>query len=66
MAFEPPSDALEFEALSDAEVVVGSAVPHAHDLVLGPYSVHTSADALREAEARIAAIEARLNQEGRL
>ena len=65
-AFEPSNDPLEFEALSDAEFVVGSAVPHEPDLVLGYYSVHTSADALREAEARIAAIRARLVQEGRL
>ena len=65
-AFEPSNDPVEFEALSDAEFVVGSAVPHDPDLVLGYYSVHTSADALREAEARIAAIKARLVQEGRL
>ena len=65
-AFEPSNDPLEFEALSDAEFVLGSAVPHEPDLVLGYYSVHTSADALREAEARIAAIRARLVQEGRL
>ena len=65
-AFEPSNDALEFEALSDAEFVLGSAVPHEPDLVLGYYSVHTSADALRQAEARIAAIKARLVQEGRL
>jgi redox-sensitive bicupin YhaK (pirin superfamily) len=67
-AFEPSNDAIEFEARSDAEFVVGSAVPHEHehDLVLGYYSVHTSAEALREGEARIAAIQARLVQEGRL
>ena len=65
-AFEPSNDAIEFEARSAAEFVVGSAVRHDHDLVLGHYSVHTSADALREGEARISAIRARLVQEGRL
>ena len=65
-AFEPSNGTIEFEARSDAEFVLGSAVPHDHDLVLGYYSVHTSADALREGEARISAIRARLVQEGRL
>jgi redox-sensitive bicupin YhaK (pirin superfamily) len=65
-AFEPSNNPIEFEARSDAEFVVGSAVRHAHDLVLGYYSVHTSADALREGEARISALQARLVQEGRL
>ena len=65
-AFEPSNDAIGFEAQSDAEFVVGSAIPHDHDLVLGYHSVHTSADALREAAARIVAIQERLVQEGRL
>jgi redox-sensitive bicupin YhaK (pirin superfamily) len=65
-AFEPSNDAIEFEAQSDAEFVVGSAVRHDHDLVLGYYSVHTSADALREGEARISQMKAHLVQEGRL
>jgi redox-sensitive bicupin YhaK (pirin superfamily) len=65
-AFEPSNEAIEFEAQSAAEFVVGSAVRHDHDLVLGYYSVHTSADALRAGEARISAIQARLVQEGRL
>jgi len=65
-AFRPSSAAIEFEAQSDTEFVVGSAVPHDHDLVLGSHSVHTSAGALREAEARISAIQAGLTQHGRL
>src|SRR5258707_1188652 len=65
-AFEPSSDAVEFEALTDTEVVLGSAAPHEHELVLGRYSVHTSPDALRDAEAHISAIQTRLVQEGRL
>jgi redox-sensitive bicupin YhaK (pirin superfamily) len=65
-AFEPSSKAVEFEALTDAEFVLGSAAPHEHDLVLGHYSVHTSRDALRDAEAHISASRTRLAQEGRL
>ena len=65
-AFEPSSEAVEFKALADTEFVLGSAAPHEHDLVLGYYSVHTSPDALRDAEAHISAIRTRLVQEGRL
>jgi redox-sensitive bicupin YhaK (pirin superfamily) len=64
--FEPSNDAIEFSAQSDTEFVLGSAVPHDHDLVLGYYSVHTSPDALRNGEAQIAAIRARLVRDGRL
>jgi hypothetical protein len=66
VAFSPSSAAVEFEAQSDAEFVLGSAVPHDCDLVLGSHSVHTSTEALREAEARISAIQTRLIQQGRL
>jgi redox-sensitive bicupin YhaK (pirin superfamily) len=55
-AFEPSSKAVEFEALTDTEFVLGSAAPHEHDLVLGHYSVHTSPDALRDAEAHISGL----------
>jgi redox-sensitive bicupin YhaK (pirin superfamily) len=65
-AFEPSSQAVEFEALTDAEFVLGSAAPHEHDLVTGYSSVHTSSEALRAGEAHIASIKERLVQEGRL
>ena len=65
-AFEPSSAAVEFEALTDTEFVLGSAAPHRHDLVLGYYSVHTSPSALRTGEAHISSIQRRLIQEGRL
>jgi redox-sensitive bicupin YhaK (pirin superfamily) len=64
--FEPSSEAVEFTAQTDAEFVLGSAVPHEHDLVTGYYSVHTSPRALRDGEAHIASIEERLIREGRL
>jgi redox-sensitive bicupin YhaK (pirin superfamily) len=66
VAFKQSGAVIEFEAQSDAEFVLGSAAPHEYDLVLGSHSVHTGAEALREAEARISAIETRLIQEGRL
>ena len=66
VAFRPSSAAIEFEAQSDAEFVLGSAVPHDYDLVLGSHSVHTTAEALHEAEARISEIQKRLIQQGRL
>jgi redox-sensitive bicupin YhaK (pirin superfamily) len=65
-AFEPSSKAVEFEALTDAEFVLGSAVPHNYELVLGSHSVHTTPAALLEAQAHLSAIRTRLVQEGRL
>jgi redox-sensitive bicupin YhaK (pirin superfamily) len=65
-AFEPSNEAVGFEALTDTEFVLGSAAPHAYDLVLGQYSVHTSPAALADAEAHISALRRRLVQEGRL
>ena len=66
VVFGPSSAAIEFGAQTDAEFVLGSAVPHDYDLVLGSHSVHTSTGALHEAEARIATIQTRLIQQGRL
>jgi redox-sensitive bicupin YhaK (pirin superfamily) len=64
--FEPSETGVEFHATEDAEFVVGAAAPHRHDLALGYYSVHTSADALRAGEARISAIRTQLIAKGRL
>ena len=64
--FEESNGALEFEALEDTGFVLGSAVKHPHDLVLGMYSVHTSKQELDRGEARIAEIGKRLRAEGRL
>lgn len=65
-AFEPSSEAVEFQGLTDTEFVLGSAAPHEHELVLGYYSVHTSKEALRNGEAHILSIAKRLAPEGRL
>jgi redox-sensitive bicupin YhaK (pirin superfamily) len=64
--FEPSNDAIDISVEADAEFVIGSAAPHAHDLVLGRYSVHTSIATLYAAEQRIGEIQGRLQSEGRL
>ena len=64
--FEESNGALEFEAVYDTGFILGSAVKHRHDLVLGHYSVHTSKQALDRGEATIAEIGKRLRAEGRL
>ena len=66
MAFTPSGAVIDFEAQSDAEFVLGSAVPHDYDLVLGFHSVHTNSGALQEAQARISAIQTSFIQQGRL
>ena len=48
----------------DAVFVLGSAVPHPHPLHLGYYSVHTSADALKAGERRIAELGRKLQEAG--
>jgi len=64
--FEPWGDAIDFDADADTEFVLGSAAPHAHDLVLGQNSVHSSPATLRAGEQRISEIQHRLHKEGRL
>src|ERR1700692_1119355 len=66
VAFKPSNATIEFEAQSDAEFALGSAIPPDYELILGSHSVHTSSNALREAQSRIATIEARLHQGGGL
>ena len=62
--FEEGDQAIEFEALSDAGFILGSAVKHPYDLVTGHYSVHTSPDSLRIGENNIADIGRRLHNQG--
>jgi hypothetical protein len=64
--FELSHDAIDFHADADTEFVLGSAAPHAHDLVLGQYSVHSSPATLRAGERRLGEIRHRLQNEGRL
>ena len=64
--FAPGQAAVEFVAEADTEFMLGSAVPHLHDLVLGYYSVHTNAEALAKGEQHIREIRAELVRQGRL
>jgi redox-sensitive bicupin YhaK (pirin superfamily) len=64
--FEESTSAIEFEAHGDAAFILGSAIKHPHDLVLGYYSVHTNSDALERGEANIARIGRQLGEAGRL
>jgi redox-sensitive bicupin YhaK (pirin superfamily) len=64
--FAEEKPALEFEALEDTGFVLGSAVKHPHELFLGNYSVHTSAEALEKGEAKIVELGKQLRAEGRL
>jgi len=53
---EESNAAIKFEAIENTGFIVGSAVKHPYDLVMGAYSVHTSRHALEKGEARIAEI----------
>jgi redox-sensitive bicupin YhaK (pirin superfamily) len=64
--FEESDNALEFSAEGETDFIVGSAVKHPHDLVLGYYSVHTSPEALQRGEAEIARIGRQLRADGRI
>jgi redox-sensitive bicupin YhaK (pirin superfamily) len=64
--FDESNGPLEFLSQGDTGFVLGSAVKHPHDLVLGRYSVHTSERALERGEAEIQRIGQRLRAEGRL
>jgi redox-sensitive bicupin YhaK (pirin superfamily) len=64
--FEESSAVIDFVARGDTSFVLGSAVKHPHELVMGHYSVHTSRATLDQGEAEIRRIGARLRQERRL
>ena len=66
VTFEPSNAAIDIHATGDTEFVLGSAVGHPHDLVLGYYSVHTNPASLEAGERRIDEIGSRLRDEGRL
>ena len=64
--FEVGDTAIDFHADRDSDFVLGSAVPHPDDLVLGYYSVHTSQASLAAGERRIGEVRVRLLKERRL
>jgi redox-sensitive bicupin YhaK (pirin superfamily) len=64
--FDEYGGAINLQADGATSFVIGSAIKHPHPLVLGNYSVHTSAEALAQGEAEIRRIGQRLRAEGRL
>jgi len=66
IVFEESGGAIEVQADGATSFVFGSAVKHPHPLVLGYYSVHTSAEALAQGETEIDRIGRRLRAEGRI
>jgi redox-sensitive bicupin YhaK (pirin superfamily) len=66
VAFDESGDAVTFEAQTDTAFVIGSGVLHPHDLVMGPYSVHTTAETLRLGQVGIRERAQLLRQQGRL
>lgn len=64
--FDEGDGAITFEARGETRVLLGSAAPHAHPLVLGTSSVHTDAAALARSLGRICEIGAGLRRDGRV
>ena len=64
--FEDGNAGLDFEAEGDCAFLLGSAAQYPHELVLGPYSVHSSAAALATGVRHIAELGEQLQQQGRL
>ena len=64
--FDESQEAIEVLAEGETSFVFGSAIKHPHPLVLGYYSVHTSAAALAAGEAEIRRIGQRLHAAGRV
>ena len=64
--FERSGSSIAFTAREDTAFVLGSAVPHPHDLHMGAYSVHTSADTLQRGEHGIRERAKQLRMQGRL
>ena len=62
--FEPSEGSIDFIAEGKTGFVLGSAAKHPHELVLGNYSVHTSAEALRQGETEIRRIGQQLRANG--
>ena len=64
--FEDGNSGLDFQAEGDCAFLLGSAAPHSHELVLGPYSVHSSNEALAIGVRHIAELGQQLQQQGKL
>jgi len=62
--FEDGEGEIAFVAQGETEFVLGSSARHPHELHMGAYSVHTSADALEMGEAEIRRIGLQLRRDG--
>jgi redox-sensitive bicupin YhaK (pirin superfamily) len=62
--FEPSEAPIDFIAQGNTSFVLGSAAQHPHELFLGNYSVHTSAEALQNGEEEIRRIGRELYADG--
>jgi hypothetical protein len=63
--FDESDGAIDFVAQGNTQFVLGSAVKHPQELVMGRYSVHTSAATLAQGEAEIRRIGGQLQQQRR-
>lgn len=64
--FEAGAGAITFTGRGSASFVLGSAAKHPYPLVMGDYSIHTNAAALRKGQTRIAELGAALQENGRI
>jgi redox-sensitive bicupin YhaK (pirin superfamily) len=64
--FDDQGTAIDFVAAADTTFVLGSGVHHPHELCMGPYSVHTNAEALHRGQTGIRERAQLLRQQGRL
>ncbi len=64
--FAEEETSITFRAEVDSGFVLGSANKHPHPLVLGDYSIHTTAEALRTGEDGIRHIANDLRRAGKL
>ncbi|HZN91769.1 MAG TPA: pirin family protein [Myxococcales bacterium] len=62
--FEPSEEPIDFVAEGKTGFVLGSAARHPHPLVLGSYSVHTSAEALSRGQEEILRVGRELRAKG--
>lgn len=64
--FEASCKPIDFRAEGQTSFILGSAVKHPHELVMGHYSVHTRQEALDKGESNIRRIAEQLHQAGKL
>jgi redox-sensitive bicupin YhaK (pirin superfamily) len=64
--FEESNAPLEFTATGETDFVLGSAIKHPHDLVLGYFSIHSSTEILERSAKQIARIGDTLRAAGKI